>query len=184
MSTWLVDQLPRVLAQDEFTRRFVSIFEDIADGVRSQIDALEYYVDVDTAPPEFVRWMGGWLNVTVDAGMPVERQRAIVREAGRWFAYRGTAEGLAGLLQAITGGEVRVVDGGGVWPAGEAPPNPGRMLVRVTTTGDIPEGQLYRLVANEVPVGVTFDLRLGDRTITPPAAVGGIEAMLTDGGTL
>src|SRR5690606_22940468 len=110
----------RFLAQDRFTRRFVSIFEEIADGVRTQVDALEYYVDVDTAPAEYVRWLGGWLDVTVDANQPEDRQRAIVREAGRLYISRGTREGLAELLAAITGGEVRVVDGGGIWPAGEA----------------------------------------------------------------
>lgn len=181
MTAWLVNQLPRVLSQDEFTQRFVAIFEGIADGVRSQVDALEYYVDVDTAPPAFVRWLGAWLNVTVDAAQPPARQRAIVREAGRWYAQRGTAQGLRGLLEAITGGEVRVVDGGGIWPAGEAPPNPGRMLVRLTSTGGIPDGQLYRLVEAEAPIGVTFDLRIDDRTIGPPPAPGGVEEMLAAG---
>jgi hypothetical protein len=55
MPGWLVEQLPRALSNDPFTKRFVSIFEEISDGVRFQIDALEYYVDVDTAPDEFVR---------------------------------------------------------------------------------------------------------------------------------
>lgn len=181
MSGWLVSQLPRALSQDRFTQRFISIFEEMSDGIRSQIDALEYYVHVDEAPPEYVRWLGSWLNVTVDASQPVERQRAIVREAGRMFAQRGTVAGLRGLLEAITGGEVRVVDGGGTWPAGEAPQNPGRILVRLTTTGGVPDGQLYHLVAQEVPVGISFDLRIDDRTILPPPAAQGLGDILVEG---
>lgn len=174
MTGWLAAQLPRVLAQDRFTRRFVSIFEETVDEVRGQIDALEYYVDVDTAPPEFVRWLGSWLEVTVDGALPEERQRAIVREAGRLFARRGTVLGLSGVLEAVTGAEVRVVDGGGTWPQGAAPPNPGRLLVRLTETGGVPEDQLYRLVAAEVPIGTTFELRLGERTIAAPEAPQGV----------
>lgn len=178
MSGWLVSQLPRVLAQDPFTRRFVTIFEEIGDGIRSQVDAVEYYVDTDTAPAEYVRWLGSWLDVTVDANQPLDRQRAIVREAGAMYASRGTKEGLERLLEAITGGEVRVVDGGGIWPAGEAPPNPGRILVRLTQSGGVPDGQLHRLIAREVPVGVTFELRLGDRTIDPPPPPRGVADIL------
>ncbi|MCK9485691.1 MAG: phage tail protein [Dehalococcoidia bacterium] len=179
MSGWLTAQLPRYLAQDPFTRRFVTIFEEIAGGIRTQVDALEYYVDTDTAPPEYVRWLGGWLDVTVDANQPPDRQRAIVREAGRMYHRRGTQEGLAQLLAAITGGDVRIVDGGGTWAAGEAPPNPGRILVRLTESGGIPDGQLHRLVAREVPIGVSFELRMGDRTITPPPAPQGVADILS-----
>lgn len=182
MSGWLVAQLPRVLQQDRFTRRFVGVFEEIADGVRSEIDALEYYFDVETAPAEFVRWLGAWLNVTVDASSPEERQRAIVRAAGEYYARRGTASGLQGLLEAVTLAEVRIVDGGGTWAAGESPPNPGRILVRLQGTGGVPEDHLHRLIAAEIPIGVTFELRVGDRTIEPPAAPRGVEEILRAGG--
>jgi len=181
MSGWLVAQLPRVLQQDRFTRRFLSVFEGIADSVRTEIDALEYYFDADTTPPEFARWLGAWLNVTLDASMPEHRQREIVRAAGSYYARRGTASGLLGLLEAITQGEVRIVDGGGTWPSGEAPPNPGRILVRLEETGGVLEDHLYRLIAAEIPIGVTFELRLGDRTIEPPAAPRGVEEILRAG---
>lgn len=178
MSRWLVAQLPRVLQQDRFTRRFLDVFEGIADGVRSEIDALEYYFDADTSPTEFVRWLGTWLQVTVDASMPEERQREVVRAAGEYYARRGTTSGLQGLLEAITHGEVRIVDGGGTWATGAAPPNPGRILVRLSETGGTAEGHLHRLIAAEVPIGVTFELRIGDRTIEPPAAPRGVEEVL------
>ena len=182
MTGWLVAQLPRVL-QDRFTRRFMSIFEEVADEIRSEIDALEYVFDVRTAPPEFVRWLGEWLMVTVDASMPEERQRAIVLAAGEYYARRGTASGLHGLLEAITRGEVRIVDGGGTWPAGDAPPNPGRILVRLSEAGDLPEDHLYRLIASEIPIGVTFELRIQDRTVAPPEAPRGVEEVLTAAST-
>ncbi|MEX2375484.1 MAG: phage tail protein [Dehalococcoidia bacterium] len=181
MSGWLVAQLPRVLAQDRFTQRFVSIFEEMIDEVRTQIDSIEDYIDVGTAPPEFVRWLGSWLDVTVDAGLPDDRQREIVREAGRLFARRGTVGGLRGVLETITGAEVRVVDGGGTWRQGEAPLNPGRLLVRLTDTGGVPEEQLWRLIAAEVPIGTTFEVRLDERTLAEPVAPQGVMEALAEG---
>ncbi|GMU40221.1 MAG: tail protein [Chloroflexota bacterium] len=166
MPGWLVDQLPRALAHDRFTRRFVSIFESMGDEVRSQIDALEYYADVDSAPPGFVRWLGSWIGLDVESTLPEERQRAIVRVAGQQFGSRGTASGLTALLEAVTGAEVRVVDGGGVWRTGEAPPNPGRILVRLSDTGGLDERHLLRLIQSELPIGITFELRVADRTVS------------------
>jgi phage tail-like protein len=168
---WLVQQLPRALAHDRFTRGFVGIFEEIADGVRSQVDSLEYYLDVDSAPPPFVRWLGSWIGLDVEASLPEERQRAIVRIAGQLFIARGTAQGLAAILEAVTGAPARVIDGGGVWRRGEAPPNSGRILVRLTESGGLDEAHLYRLIQSDLPVGTTFELRIGDRTVeAPPAA--------------
>ncbi|MGE3960551.1 MAG: phage tail protein [Dehalococcoidia bacterium] len=179
MTGWLVAQLPRVLQQDRFTRRFVTVFEEIADGVRGEIDAVEYYFDVATAPAEFVQWLGGWLQVVIDPSMPEERQREVVRAAGDYYARRGTASGLQGFLEAVTRGEVRIVDGGGTWAVGAAPPNPGRILVRLTDTGEMLEEHLYRLIAAEIPIGVTFELRVDDRTIEPPTAPRGVEEVLS-----
>jgi phage tail-like protein len=167
---WLVQQLPRALAHDRFTRGFVGIFEEIADGIRSQVDSMEYYLDVDTAPPPFVRWMGDWIGMDIEASLPEERQRAIVRNAGQLFTARGTATGLVAILEAVTGAPVRVVDGGGVWRRGEAPPNSGRILVRLTETGGLDEVNLYRLIQSDLPVGTTFELRVGERTVEPPSA--------------
>jgi hypothetical protein len=63
---------------------------------------------------------------------------------------------------------VRIVDGGGVWRAGEAPTGVRRILVRFSTLGGLSVDQLYRLIQEELPVGVTFELRMDTETLEPP----------------
>ena len=88
---WLADQLPRPLAEDDFTRRFVGIFEEIAGGFRDRADAFSHELDPGMASPEFVRWAAGWLGLQLDAGLDEARQRAVVKAAGALFPWRGTA---------------------------------------------------------------------------------------------
>lgn len=179
MSGWLADQLPQILAYDDFVRRFVGIFEPTADGVRDQIEALEYYIDVDTAPAEFTRWLGSWLGATVDASWSVDRQRDAVRTVGREFPRRGTRAGLERVLTAVTGAEARVVDGGGVWRAGNAMPSASHVSVRLSAGGGLSDAQLHDLVERELPIGVSFDVRVGEQTIARPVLEArDIESML------
>ena len=179
MAGWLADQLPRVLADDRFMRRFLGIFEPTADSVRDQIEALEYYIDVDTAPAEFVRWLGSWLGASADASWSLERQREVVRTVGREFPRRGTRAGLERVLTAITGAEALVVDGGGVWRAGNVMPSARHVTVRLASMGGLSEGQLHDLIEGELPTGVAFEVRLGERTMERPVSEArDIESML------
>ena len=67
---WLVEQLPRPLAEDNFTQQFVGIFEEVAGGVRERVVGFRHDLDVRVAPPEFVRWMGTWLGLLLDPSLP------------------------------------------------------------------------------------------------------------------
>ena len=179
MAGWLADQLPQILAYDDFTRRFVGLFEPTADSVRNEIDALEDYVDVDTAPGDFVRWLGSWLGATVDASWSLERQREAVRTVGREFPRRGTRLGLERVLTAVTSGEARVVDGGGVWRAGSGMSFSRHVTVRLSASGGIADDDLHEIVHRELPMGVSFEIHLGEQLIAPPAAEArDIETML------
>ena len=78
---WLVDQLPVGMLEDEFFVRFVSIFQDLADTYVDAIDSVPSTMDLSVAPPDFVRWLGGWIGLdSVDPGLPLLAQRAWVRE--------------------------------------------------------------------------------------------------------
>ena len=48
---WLVHQLPVGMVEDEFLVRFLSIFQDVATTVMSQIDNLPHMFDATVAPP-------------------------------------------------------------------------------------------------------------------------------------
>jgi phage tail-like protein len=162
---WLADQLPRVMAEDHFTRQFLRIFEDIAGGIRSRVVGFEDDLDVDLAPPEFVRWMGAWLGLALDPSMPEEHQRGAVRAAGALFPFRGTRRGVQGLLEALTRSSVEITDNGGVFRGGQAPTGTKSVTVKVADAGALSEQNLFDVVKLEIPADATFDLRLGRRKV-------------------
>jgi phage tail-like protein len=165
---WLADQLPRPLSEDHFTRQFLRIFEDMASSVRARVVSFEHDLDAGVAPVEFVRWMGQWLAVPVQPFLPEERQRALVAAAGALWKRRGTAQGLRGLLEALTGAEVEIDDGGGVFGEGEAPPNLKKVVVRVSDRGNLTEEQLLDFVRLEIPANAAVEIAAGGGRPTRP----------------
>jgi phage tail-like protein len=162
---WLVEQLPRPMAEDHFTRRLVGLFEEVAESYRSRITGFERYLDTGLAPPEFVRWLGGWVGLAVDPSLPEERQRSLVRAAGPLFPWRGTKFGLQGLLAALTRSEVTVEDGAGVFPEGGAPPATGHVTISIADAGGLNEQHLFDVARREIPAGASFELKVGRRTV-------------------
>jgi phage tail-like protein len=162
---WLAEQLPRPLAEDHFTRQFLRIFEDLAGDVRRRVDGFRDYLDVRLAPAEFVRWMGGWLGLAVDPSLPEEHQRSLVMAAGPLFPWRGTRRGLQGLLEALTRAPVQIEEGGGVFVEGQAPANPGRIVIKLTETGGLNEQHLLDLARLEIPANASVELRVGRRRV-------------------
>ena len=172
---WLIDQLPRAMGEDHFIRQFVGLVQEMATGVRQQVDDIPAFVDVHVAPEPFVRWMGQWLGLTVepviaDAEERERRLRRLVEEVGSLFVRRGTRAGLEGLLTAITGEAAHVDDTGGVFRSGQAEPNAKHAVVYLNGTGGIDEQALLRLVSAEIPVDVSFEFRIGQREIVEAAA--------------
>ncbi len=164
-STWLVDQLPAVLAEDQFLRRFIGIFEEILATFRDRIDGFGHVIDLSLAPAEFVRWMGRWVGLQVEPTLADDRQRELVRRVGPLFAWRGTARGLVGLLEAVTGQRAEVIDSGGVFGEGEAPTGPKRVRVELESTGGLKHEQVLGLVQQEMPADVRFELYIGGRLV-------------------
>ena len=162
-SDWMLRQLPVQMVAHDFFRRFVSIFQDLGNGLLEDVDNVDHVVDTTVAPPEFVRWLGSWIaNDTIDADIPTELQRRLVVGASRTLTWRGTAAGLTAYLELLSGGEARVEDGGGVHRAGEAPPDPGWVRMWVATTGLLGRAEFVALIRDEVPVHARAELYVGD----------------------
>lgn len=171
MTGWLVGQLPRPMAEDSFLPRFVGIVEEVASSVIGRIDDIEHHLDIGLAPPDFVRWLGSWLGVTLDPSLPPHRQRDVVRAAGRLQPWRGTRSYLEGLLAAYTGGNVVVTDSGGVVSAGQQTSMHKRVTVRLKRSGGLDHEQLLTLIAAEVPADAIVDLRIDEEPVRPEDAV-------------
>lgn len=159
---WLADQLPRVLAEDPFLRKFMGIFEEIADGVRAEANGQENYVDPNVAPPDMVRYLGSWVDLDLPETWPEAHQRRFVREIGPEFKWRGTKRGTAAVLEALTGAEVEIDDPAkiGRGRLQPTPVEPQPVQVKLHGTGGLTNIALLKWVAAMLPATVNFDLTI------------------------
>ena len=166
---WLTHQLPVAMAEDDFLFRFVSIFQRVADTAMHQIDTLPHLFDPTVAPEPMVRQMAAWLGVDwVDSSLDGRLQRAIVTEYSQIIQWRGTKRGVRRLLQLLTGGgRVDVDDSGGVWPEGESPHASPHVRLDLERSGWLADADLVRIVRDELPATVSFDLWVAGRRLHP-----------------
>lgn len=108
-STWL-RYLPSIYSEDGFTGRYLLIFESIMAPIVWMIDNFDLYLSPGLAPAEWLQWMAGWLDVVLLPGIPVERQRAILSEAGWLFLRRGTRAALERLLELYFGVKPDIIE--------------------------------------------------------------------------
>ncbi|MDH4145761.1 MAG: phage tail protein [Acidimicrobiia bacterium] len=165
---WLIGQLPIGMLEDDFLLRFLGIFQEVADSVLGQVETLEHLVDPTVAPLPMVRYLASWLGEgAIDESLPDAFQREYVRTVSANLAWRGTGRAVRSLLELVTGAEVFVEDTGGVFREGEAPREPGHVVIGVHTTGWTTEDHLVRMVRAELPATVTFELWVGQRRAWP-----------------
>jgi phage tail-like protein len=165
---WLVRQLPQGMLAEDFFVRFVSIFQEQAGTLLAHADNLPHLADVGLSPPAMVREMGRWLGLAgIDASYSPETQRRILRVAAATLQWRGTVSGLEQLLGLYSGGPVRITEGGGVFPEGQAPAGPAWVVFEVDSTGPLGEADFLTLVLDEVPAHVHTEVVVAGRRIWP-----------------
>jgi phage tail-like protein len=157
--SWLVDQLPRTMAQDPVLRSFVTAFEEVADTVRERIDSVEHHMDTGLASPEMLQFLGSWLGVELEPTDPADYRRSMVREVGRLLGWRGTRYGVEALLEAATGSRVTVTDVGGVYGRNDTVPDENLVVVvQMDHTGHLTERQVLGFLNSELPLGAQVQL--------------------------
>ncbi|HYT38699.1 MAG TPA: phage tail protein [Acidimicrobiia bacterium] len=163
---WLVDQLPGCFAGDDFLRRFVALFQDLADGLRQRIDGIEHAVDLSVAPPVFVRWMGGWLGVTgIDPSLSAPRQRDLVLGFGGLLVQRGTRAGLKQALELVTGEPVVVRDPGAIVREGDSPRPAAPVRIELAGPGAVGVDDVLAVMEDWLPVAASAELWIGGRRV-------------------
>lgn len=106
-SSWL-QYLPAVYSDDPFLGRFLLLFESVYAPDEWIVDNFDLYLDPKLTPAEWLRWLGGWVDIFVPAALPEERQRAIVRELPQLFMGRGSKGALARHLELAFGVEPKI----------------------------------------------------------------------------
>jgi phage tail-like protein len=134
----IVEMMPAVYQEDEFTKRFTGGLDEVIAPVLSALDCLDAYLDPMVAPVDFLDWLASWVGIRMHEDVPLERRRILVANAVRLHRMRGTVTGLRIQVELLTGGQVDLRDNGGVsWSESPGGPLPGegtpRLAVRVRT---------------------------------------------------
>lgn len=101
--------LPEIYESDDFTSRFLMLFESFWKPISQQIDQIDQYFDPDLAPSVFLPWLASWVGMPVDANLPLDRVRALLKNARTFFQCRGTLLALKTFLEIYTTGQVAII---------------------------------------------------------------------------
>lgn len=137
----LLGVLPRVYAEDDLACRLTEAFDEALAPVFVALDGFPGYLDPALTPDDFLTWLGGWVAAFDHPELPEPRRRELVARAVELHARRGTAGGLAALVELVSGTSVTVEDSGGVaWSTEPGTMPPGRpdaeAVVRLAAPGD------------------------------------------------
>lgn len=93
----------RPVAANNFFSRFLALFESILLPIEWTVDSFDFYLDLQTAPHEFLPWLASWFDLLFDATWSDAQRRAFLQDAHQIFARRGTRWALSRVLEIYTG---------------------------------------------------------------------------------
>lgn len=167
---WLVDQLPPAMVDEDFFRRFVTIFEEQAGTLQAHGDNLDVLADTRLTPAEMLPWLASWIGVRAldgAAGSDEVRQRALLEAWAATLQARGTPGALRTVLTALCGPGVVVREGGGVFAEGTCPTDTAWLEVDLPSDGGLDPRSLLGLVLDEMPAHVRATVRVAGDQIYP-----------------
>jgi phage tail-like protein len=87
----------------DFLQRYLCLFECLLTPIEDKVAAAHVVTDPQSAPPEALEWLSGWLGLTLLPGLPEDRRRRMLNEATWLYRKHGTLPGLALALDIATG---------------------------------------------------------------------------------
>ncbi len=98
--------LPAVYQEDaagrKFLERFLSIFETVFHGIETEISSVSKYFCPETAPGDFLHWLGSWLNLALEEEWPEEKKRQLISQAHMLYKQKGTVKGIERFIKIYT----------------------------------------------------------------------------------
>ena len=110
----MADYLPAIYQEDDFTRRFLSIFDSMFSDMERAIDGLPGRMDYEHAQGELLRYLAGW--VCVEGDEAEEALRARIRTALPDYERLYTVEGVRRSVRRLTGKEPILIEHAQVSP--------------------------------------------------------------------
>jgi phage tail-like protein len=105
--------LPALYADDSLAQRLCLALDEVLAPAIASLDCLPAYLDPATAPADLLRWLAGWVGVTLAQGMPERQARRLVATAAGLYAWRGTMYGIRAIVELSTGQDPEIHESGG-----------------------------------------------------------------------
>ncbi|MEQ9495389.1 MAG: phage tail protein [Deltaproteobacteria bacterium] len=105
--------LPSVYTADpetDFAERFLLTLDAVRADVATRMNGMDTFFSAYGVPPSFLHWLAGWLGLAMSAEWPEERRRALLSQAWRLYARRGTRDGIIEHVRLYTGRRVSIVE--------------------------------------------------------------------------
>lgn len=97
----MTDYLPAIYQSDDFTHRFLSIFDSMYADMERQVDGLPGRMDYEQADGELLRYLASWVGV--EQGETAQALRRSVRTALADYEDRYTVGGVRRSVRELTG---------------------------------------------------------------------------------
>jgi phage tail-like protein len=98
-----VPYLPGIYQEDEFTRRFLRVFDHMLALVEDHAVTLPHQFDPALASPMMIDVLGAWLTGPELPRLPDAIRRSLLREYATLWRRRGTKEGLRRVIELTVG---------------------------------------------------------------------------------
>lgn len=109
-----LELLPAVYRRDPdaglFAERFLALFEREFTGVEDRYVRFVRELDPAAAPLEMIDWLAALIDLAFDPSWPLDKRRALVGEAMKLYAMRGTPRGIERYVEIYTGRKPLVVE--------------------------------------------------------------------------
>lgn len=102
--------LPGVYHDSDFLKRYLLIMESMLAPLEWGIDSFEQFYNPNVTTPDWLQWIGFWFDVFIHPTVPIERQRAVVRELAALYRARGTRRALSRLLELYFGVKPEIIE--------------------------------------------------------------------------
>lgn len=171
--------LPRGMLDDWLLVKFTAIFDELLDGVATQVDDIALLTHPALAPDAMVAWLCAWLGWDLADWPSADAGRRLLRDAGELLTYRGTARGMQRLAEVLGGADVTAV---GVVDPGSTSIGPPvavdhdrRITVLVhgpiaTTWAQEDLDRFARIILSDLAVGLPAQVLFRSSTTSPPDA--------------
>ena len=110
----MTDYLPAIYREDDFTYRFLSIFDSMISDLEQHIDGISQELDIRQADDEMLSYLASWLCLEPTADKEALQQRMLTALEDYETMY--SVDGIRRTIRRLTGHDAVIIEGKDVDP--------------------------------------------------------------------